>query len=142
MQSTSESWDCSNEKPSTVSEVQQKRKQSWWICLLWRWRLEWFSKLSKVIKMILVLFYGQGCIERGFNVNKDMLQQNLEGMLLISQKMISSDLSPQSITITKGMRDSARKACSRQRIDLAERKEKEASDARMRKAEALMKDIN
>ena len=92
--------------------------------------------------MILVLFYGQGCIEREFNVNKDMLQQNLEGMLLISQKMISSDLSPQSITITKGMRDSARKACSRQRIDLAERKEKEASDARMRKAEALMKDIN
>ena len=97
--------------------------------------------------MILVLFYGQGCIERGFNVNTDMLQQNLEGMLLISQKMIydhlvSSDLSPQSITITKILRDSARKACSRQRIDLAKRKEKEASDARMRKAEALMKDIN
>ena len=76
-----------------------------------------------------------------------MLQPNLEGMSLISQRMIydhlvSNDLSPQSITITKELRDSVRKACSRQRIDLAERKEKEASDGRTRKAEALTKDIN
>ena len=73
-----------------------------------------------------------------------MLQPNLEGMLLISQRMIydhlvSNDLSPQSITITKELRDPVRKARSRQRIDLAERKEKEASDARTRKAEALTK---
>ena len=73
-----------------------------------------------------------------------MLQPNLEGMSLISQRMIydhlvSNDLSPQSITITKELRDPVRKARSRQRIDLAERKEKEASDARTRKAEALTK---
>ena len=76
-----------------------------------------------------------------------MLQPNLEGMLLISQRMIydhlvSNDLSPQSITITKELRDSVGKARSRQRIDLAERKEKEASDARTRKAVTLTKDIN
>ena len=93
--------------------------------------------------MILVLSHGQGCAERGFNVNKGMLQPHLEGMPL-SQKMIyyhlvSNDLSPQSITITKELRDSVGKARSRQRIDLAERKEKEASDARTRKAEALTK---
>ena len=40
------------------------------------------------------------------------------------------------------MRDSVGKARSRQRIDLAERKEKEASDARTRKAVTLTKDIN
>ena len=76
-----------------------------------------------------------------------MLQPNLEGMLLISQRMIydhlvSNDLSPQSITITKELRDPVGKARSRQRIDLAERKEKEASDARTRKAVTLTKDIN
>ena len=76
-----------------------------------------------------------------------MLQPNLEGMSLISQRMIydhlvSNDLSPQSITITKELRDPVRKARSRQRIDLAERKEKEASDARTRKAVTLTKDIN
>ena len=76
-----------------------------------------------------------------------MLQPNLEGMSLISQRMIydhlvSNDLSPQSITITKEVRDSVRKARSRQIIDLAERKEKEAPDARTRKAEPLTKDIS
>ena len=73
-----------------------------------------------------------------------MLQPIFEGMFLISQRMIydhlvSNELSPQSITLTKELRDSVRKSCSRQRIDLAERK---ASDARARKAEALTKDIN
>ena len=55
--------------------------------------------------MTLVLFHGPGCVERGFNVNKHMLQPNLEGLLLISQRMIcdhlvSNDLFLQSITIT------------------------------------------
>ena len=68
-------------------------------------------------------------------------------MSLISPRMIynllvSNNLSPHSITITMELRDSVRKARSRQRIDLAERKEKEASHARTRKAEALTKDIN
>ena len=49
-------------------------------------------------------------IERGFNVNKDMLQPNLEGMSLIKPRMIynllvSNNLSPQSITITMELRD-------------------------------------
>ena len=73
-----------------------------------------YLKLNKVIEMILVLVHEQGCVERGFNVNKDALQPNLEGMSL-SQKMIyyhlvSNNLSPQSITITKELRDSACKA--------------------------------
>ena len=63
-------------------------------------------------------------------------------MSLISQRMIydhifSNNLSLQSIAITKELRDSVRKARSRQRIDLAQRKVKEASDARTRKAEAF-----
>ena len=66
-----------------------------------------YLKLSKVIKMMLALFHGEGCVERGFNVNEDVLQPNLVGMSLISQRMIfdhylvSNDLSPPSITITK-----------------------------------------
>ena len=76
-----------------------------------------------------------------------MLQPNLEGMLLISQRMIydhlvSNDLSLWSITITKELRDSVLKARSRERVNLVKRKEKEASDVRTRKAEALTKSIN
>ena len=59
--------------------------------------------------MILVLVDRQGCVERGFNVNKDMLQANLEGMSL-SQRMIyyhlvSNNLFPWSITTTKELKD-------------------------------------
>ena len=61
---------------------------------------------------------------------------------MIYYHLVSNNLSPQSITITKELRDSVCEACSRQKIDIAERKEKEASDARTRKAEALTKDIN
>ena len=48
-----------------------------------------------------------------------MLQPNLEGILLISQRMIydhlvSNDLSLWSITITKELRDSVLKARSRE----------------------------
>ena len=58
-----------------------------------------------------------------------MLQPNLEGMLLISQRMIydhlvSNDLSLWSITITKELRDSVLKARSRQRVNLVKRKRK------------------
>ena len=68
-------------------------------------------------------------------------------MSLIRQRMIhdhlvSNELSPQLITITKELRHSVCKARSRQRIDLAEPKEKKASEAKTRKAEALTKDIN
>ena len=70
-----------------------------------------YPKLSKTIEIILALFHGEGCVERGFIVNKDMLQPNLEDMSIISLTMIydhlvSNDLSPQSITITKELRDS------------------------------------
>ena len=135
------------EKPSTVSEVEQKIKKLDELFFIEVGGWGNYPKLSKVIKMILALFHGQGCVEIGFIVNKDMLQPNLEGMSLISQRMIydhlvSTDLSPHSITITKELRDSVGKAHSRQRVDLAERKEKEASDARARKTETLTKDIN
>ena len=55
---------------------------------------------------------------------------------MIYDHIVSNDLSLQSIAITKELRDSVRKARSRQRIDLAQRKVKEVSDARTRKAEA------
>ena len=103
------------EKPSTVSEVEQKIKKldEFFFFDVGGWSN--YPKLSKVIKMILALFHGQGCVEIGFIVNKDMLQPNLEGMSLISRRMIydhlvSTDLSPQSITITKELRDSVGKA--------------------------------
>ena len=95
------------------------------------------------VKMILVLFHGQVRVERGFNVNKDTLpnlevnnSENYFWSLSFKRFIPSVNCSNQ------GVGSSVHKAPSRQRIDLVWRKEKEASDARTRKAEASTKDIN
>ena len=70
----------------------------------------------------------------------------MEGLPLTSQRLIyyhliANDLTPESIIISKELRDSARKARSRQRIGYEDGKEKEVSDAKKRKADALASDI-
>ena len=61
---------------------------------------------------------------------------------MIYEHLVSNDLSTQSIIKTRESRDSVNKARGGPRIDLAEKKNEDASDARTRKADALTKDIN
>ena len=93
------------------------------------WGLDDCPYLKRVTKMILVLIHGQAFVQKGFNVNKNLLQSNLEGLPLTSQRLIydhlvSIDLTPESIAISKELRDSVRKAGSRQRIEYEDRKER------------------
>ena len=108
--------------------------------------LDAYPQLCKVIKMILTLFHGQASVERGFNTNKEMLQPNLTSKSLTSQRMIYDHMkanksSPESFVITKQLKDSVKKARSRQKTDLAEKKEQELSDVHKRKRDALGSDI-
>ena len=78
--------------------------------------------------MILVLIHSQ-TLEKSFNLNKNLLQANLKGLSLTSQRLIydylvPNNLTPESITISKELRDSMRKAGSRQRIEYEDRKER------------------
>ena len=61
---------------------------------------------------------------------------------MIYDDLFSNGLSPQSVSIAKELRDFVPKARSSQRIDLTERKEKDASHERARKTETLTKDVN
>ena len=47
-----------------------------------------YSKLWHVCKLIFVLLHGQSSIERGFSVNKEVLQDNLQEKSLVSQGLI------------------------------------------------------
>lgn len=47
----------------------------------------YYAQFKRVNMMILVLSYGQTFVERGFNINKNMLQPNLEGLPLTSQRL-------------------------------------------------------
>ena len=72
--------------------------------------LDCYPQFSRAIKIVVILIHGQAQVERGFNVN-DILQPNLQGLSLQSQPMIhyhleSNCLTPASIDITKGLRES------------------------------------
>ena len=92
--------------------------------------LDCYPQFSRAIKIVVILIHGQAQVERGFNVNDTMLQPNLQGLSLQSQRMIhahleSNCLTPAPLDITKGLRESVRKARSRQRLDQAAAKEKD-----------------
>ena len=58
-----------------------------------------FKDLWKVCKLIFVLFHGQIQTEQGFNVNKDMLVENLEETSLIGQRIVFNHMSCTGIEI-------------------------------------------
>ena len=47
-----------------------------------------YSEVWHVCKLIFVLLHGQSSIERGFSVNKEVLQDNLQEKSLVSQGLI------------------------------------------------------
>ena len=47
-----------------------------------------FKLLFKVFQFVCVLSHGQGSIERGFNINKDILIENLSQESLIGQRIM------------------------------------------------------
>ena len=58
--------------------------------------------------MILCLNHGQAVIEQGFSVNKSLLQVNMTETsifvkCMIYDHMISKDLQPQTLSMTKGL---------------------------------------
>jgi ribosomal protein S8 len=50
------------------------------------------AELSTIIKAIMVMFHWQAEIERGFKTNKDMLQDNMKEMTLVSRRRIKDHL--------------------------------------------------
>ena len=59
-----------------------------------------------MIKMILCLKHRQATVERGFNINKNLLQVNMTEASIVAQRIIydhmtSKDLQPQTLSMTK-----------------------------------------
>ena len=47
-----------------------------------------FDKIWNICKLTFTLSHGQTAVEKGFNVNKEILVENLQQKLLISQRML------------------------------------------------------
>ena len=50
--------------------------------------LEHCKRIEKVIRMILCLKHGQAAVERGFNINKNLLQVNMTEVSIVAQRII------------------------------------------------------
>ena len=48
--------------------------------------------LTKILKMLLALSYGQAEVERGFNVNSQLLVENLSSESLLLQRIVSDHI--------------------------------------------------
>ena len=89
--------------------------------------LEHCKRIEKVIRMILCLKHGQAAVERGFNINKNLLQVNMTEVSIVAQRIIydhmtSKDLQPQTLSVTKGLLQSVGAARSRYDENLNERR--------------------
>ena len=70
-----------------------------------------FKDLWHICKIKFILSHGQSSVERGFSVNKEVLQDNLQETSLNSQRLVyntlqSNNSKPQEFIITKDLRKS------------------------------------
>ena len=84
--------------------------------------------------MVLILFHGQASADRGFNINKAMLQPNLMSRSLTSQRLVYDHMkahnsSVEPVVITKKLKHSVKRSQNQQRIDLTERRKQESDHA-------------
>ena len=100
----------------------------------------------KPIQFILTLFHGQADVERGFNVNKELLVENMQEESLISQRRVhdhmkSNNIEPHTIKITKELLTSVKGARTRYGIALEERKKEKLENERDLKRKQIDDDI-
>ena len=67
---------------------------------------KFFKNLVKVAKLVLTLSHGQASVERGFSINKSILETNMKEESIIARNLIRDhilphSLSPESFIITK-----------------------------------------
>ena len=62
-----------------------------------------FKLLFKVFQFVCVLSHGQASIERGFNINKDILIENLSQESLIGQRIMYDHIKLHNFPITMEM---------------------------------------
>ena len=70
-----------------------------------------YESLSQVIKCVLVLFHGQSQVERGFSLNKALMNDNMQEKTVVSRRLVKDfmqthNLKPFDVKITKELKNS------------------------------------
>ena len=96
--------------------------------------------------MILCLNHGQAAVERGFSVDKNLLQVNMTEASIVAKHMIydhmiSNDLQPHTLSKTKRLLQSVGAARSRCDENLNEKRKDKILNEQERTRESIQKDI-
>ena len=105
-----------------------------------------YALLFKVFKFVCVLSHGQASIERGFNINKEVLVENLQQESLVSQRIVydqlrSYDVKIHEIPITRQMILSCKAAHSKYIRSLEDKQKESADDEKSKKRKLKQEEV-
>ena len=99
-----------------------------------------YPDLAPVINLVLTLSHGQASVERGFNVNKAIIINNIStdcivGKHFVRDYMLTNNLKPDNLQITSNLKVAFKSACQKYQLVLkAERSKKEKQAVEDQKA--------
>ena len=102
-----------------------------------------YKALLKVFMMMLSLSHGQADIERGFSVNKDLVQPNMQQNTLVAKRLVYSSLTAAGVksaadfVIPPALKESCRHARMRYSAFLDDEKKKNEKEKKKRKRDEL-----
>ena len=107
---------------------------------------EEFHNLCTTMQILLTLSHGQGTVERGFSVNKEILAPNLQEVSLRSIRLVHSSILAQKtnvadFVITEELLSSCNHASNRYKMHLMEKKTEKEKTEKGRKRKALQEEL-
>ena len=110
------------------------------------YRVEKLSALWNVMIFVFIMFHGQSNVERGFNINNDIVVENLKKELLIAQLLMYDhmhvkDVGAHDIALTDKLRRSCLASSSKRKQILAENKKEKALSEKEKTKERLAEEI-
>ena len=110
------------------------------------YRVEKLSALWNVMIFVFTMFHGQSNVERGFNINNDIVVENLRKESLIAQLLMydhmhAKDVGAHDIALTDKLRRSCLASSSKRKQILAENKKEKALSEKENTKERLTEEI-
>ena len=108
--------------------------------------VEKFSALWNVMMFVFTMFYGQSNVERGFNINDDIVVENLKKESLIAQQLIYDHIHVKvvgvhDIVLTDKLRSSCLAYSSKPKQVLAENEKEKVLSEKEKTKERLTEEI-
>ena len=110
------------------------------------YRVEKLSALWNVMIFVFTMFHGQSNVERGFNINNDIVVEDLRKESLIAQLLMydhmhAKDVGAHDIALTDKLRRSCLASSSKRKQILAENKKEKALSEKENTKERLTEEI-